>query len=125
LNDFDHHMVYTRRIPNISLSGLAVTGAMLVDVMLATAVAILVWRWKWPVAAVSGALRLDPLAFVPLLLKANLLDRKGEGEAAGETYGHALAQLPDEVPPHLAQMVAEARRRHAAHVEAVGARHRS
>jgi hypothetical protein len=71
-------------------------------------------------AAVSGALRIDPLAFVPLLLKANLLDRKGE--AAGETFGHALAQLPDEVPPHLAQMVAEARRRLAAHVETMAVR---
>ena len=44
--------------------GLAVTGAMLVDVMLATAVAILVWRWKWPVAAlVFGLLAIPDLAF--------------------------------------------------------------
>ncbi len=28
--------------------GLAVTGAMLVDAALATVVAILVWRWSWP-----------------------------------------------------------------------------
>lgn len=76
-------------------------------------------------AAVSGALRVDPLAFVPLLLKANLLDRKGESEAAGETYGHALAQLPDAVPPHLAAMVAEARRRHGVHVAAVAERLRA
>jgi hypothetical protein len=27
MNDFDHHVVYTWRIDNISLSGLAVTGA--------------------------------------------------------------------------------------------------
>jgi KUP system potassium uptake protein len=44
--------------------GLAVTGAMLVDVMLATAVAILVWHWKWPVAAlVFGLLAIPDLAF--------------------------------------------------------------
>jgi hypothetical protein len=68
--------------------------------------------------AVSGALRVDPLGLMPLLLKANLLDRLGRSGAAGETYGHALAQLPAQVPPHLAPMVAEARRRHEAHVAA-------
>lgn len=73
-------------------------------------------------AAVSGALRVDPLAFLPLLLKANLLDRLGQADAAGETYGHALAQAPAEPPPHLAQMVAEARQRHEVHVEAAAQR---
>jgi KUP system potassium uptake protein len=44
--------------------GLAVTGAMLVDVMLATAVAILVWRWKRPLAiAVFGLLAIPDFAF--------------------------------------------------------------
>jgi KUP system potassium uptake protein len=44
--------------------GLAVTGAMLVDVVLATMVAILVWRWKWPLAlAVFGLLAIPDLAF--------------------------------------------------------------
>ncbi|HMG46706.1 MAG TPA: aspartyl/asparaginyl beta-hydroxylase domain-containing protein [Allosphingosinicella sp.] len=73
-------------------------------------------------AAVSGALKVDPLDFVPLLLKANLLDRTGQDAAAGETYGFALAQLPETVPPHLAALVDEARRRHAAHVAAAAAR---
>jgi ornithine lipid ester-linked acyl 2-hydroxylase len=73
-------------------------------------------------AAVTGALRIDPLDFVPLLLKANLLERMGRHAAAGETYGHALAQLPEAVPPHLAAMVEEARRRHADHVAAAAAR---
>jgi hypothetical protein len=73
-------------------------------------------------AAVTGALRIDPLNFVPLLLKANLLDRMGRRSAAGETYGYALAQLPEAVPPHLSAMVAEARRRHADHVAAAAAR---
>ncbi|SKA33946.1 KUP system potassium uptake protein [Enhydrobacter aerosaccus] len=44
--------------------GLAVTGAMLVDATLALVVAILVWRWRWPVAAlVFGALAIPDLAF--------------------------------------------------------------
>src|SRR6476619_3981612 len=67
-------------------------------------------------AAVSGALRVDPLAFVPLLLKANLLDRLGQTDAAGETYGHALAQAPAALPLHLEAMVAHAREAHDAHV---------
>jgi KUP system potassium uptake protein len=44
--------------------GLAVTGAMLVDVVLATAVAILVWRWQWPLAiGVFGLLAVPDFAF--------------------------------------------------------------
>ncbi|MBS0539206.1 MAG: potassium transporter Kup [Proteobacteria bacterium] len=44
--------------------GLAVTGAMIVDVVLATMVAILVWRWKWPVAfLVFGLLAIPDIAF--------------------------------------------------------------
>ena len=73
-------------------------------------------------AAVAGALRIDPLDFVPLLLKANLLDRLGRREAAGETYGYALAQAPETVPAHLAAMAEAARRRHAEHVAAAAAR---
>ncbi len=66
--------------------------------------------------AVSGALRVDPLGFVPLLLKANLLERLGRETEAGETYGYALAQAPAAVPPHLEAMAAHARERHDAHV---------
>ena len=44
--------------------GLAVTGAMLVDAALATAVAILVWRWGWPIAVLTfGLLAVPDLAF--------------------------------------------------------------
>src|SRR5688500_5803898 len=43
-------------------------------------------------AAVSGALRIDPLCFMPLLLKASLLEAAGREDEAGEAYGHALAQ---------------------------------
>ena len=66
--------------------------------------------------AVSGALRIEPLGFVPLLFKANLLERAGRLAEAGETYGYALAQAPAAVPPHLDAMVAHARTQHAAHV---------
>jgi KUP system potassium uptake protein len=44
--------------------GLAVTGAMLVDAALATAVAILIWRWSWPLAiGAFGLLAIPDLAF--------------------------------------------------------------
>jgi aspartyl/asparaginyl beta-hydroxylase (cupin superfamily) len=72
--------------------------------------------------AVSGALRVDPLGFMPLLLKANLLEKLGREAEAGETYGYALAQAPAAVPPHLQAMVAHAKERHEAHVAVVGAR---
>ena len=44
--------------------GLAVTGAMLVDVLLASAVAILVWRWPWYVAiGIFGVLAVPDVSF--------------------------------------------------------------
>jgi aspartyl/asparaginyl beta-hydroxylase (cupin superfamily) len=72
--------------------------------------------------AVSGALRIDPLGFLPLLLKASLLEAAGRIGEAGETYGHALAQRPETVQPALAAMVANAEQRHAAHVAATADR---
>ena len=69
-------------------------------------------------AAVAGALRIDPLGFLPLLLKANLLDAAGRPGEAGEAYGHALAQRPSEIPPGLSGAVALAEKRHSDHVRA-------
>ena len=69
-------------------------------------------------AAVDGALRVDPLGFLPLLLKASLLEAAGHSAEAGETYGHALAQRPETVPAGLAVALATAEQRHAAHVAA-------
>lgn len=66
--------------------------------------------------AVSGALKVDPLGFLPLLLKASLLEKAGRTAEAGETYGYALAQAPATLPPHLEVMAAHAREAHAAHV---------
>jgi aspartyl/asparaginyl beta-hydroxylase (cupin superfamily) len=68
-------------------------------------------------AAVSGALRADPLAFLPLLVKANLLERAGRAVEAAETYGYALAQRPEEAPAHLGAMIAHAEAVHRAYVE--------
>lgn len=68
-------------------------------------------------AAIAGALRIDPLGFLPLLLKANILEAAGHSDEAGEAYGHALAQRPDEVPPHLTAPLERAERFHAAYVE--------
>lgn len=66
--------------------------------------------------AVAGALRIEPLGFLPLLLKASLLEQQGHASEAGETYGFALAQLPEAPPPGLAGAIAQARRAHDAHV---------
>src|SRR5437868_12711030 len=72
--------------------------------------------------AVSGALRIEPLGFLPLLLKANLLEKAGRATEAGETYGYALAQAPAAAPPHLETMLAHARRAHDAHVAETASR---
>lgn len=66
--------------------------------------------------AVSGALRVEPLGFTPLLLKANLLDSAGRADEAGEAYGHALAQRPDNLPPHLEAPIERAERLHEAYI---------
>ena len=64
--------------------------------------------------SVHRALALAPLDFTALLMRASLLQRLGE-QAAGEAWGHALAQRPDgELPPQLASVLAEAEQHHAA-----------
>jgi len=73
-------------------------------------------------SAVTGALRIEPLGFLPLLLKASLLEAAGRTVEAGEAYGHALAQRPASAPAGLAGAIATAEQRHAAHVAAAGAR---
>ena len=64
--------------------------------------------------AVHRALAVSPLDFTALLMRASLLERIGD-EAAGEAWGHALAQKPEgALPPQLAAVVAEGERRHTA-----------
>jgi hypothetical protein len=65
-------------------------------------------------AAVSGALRVDALAFLPLLMRARLLQAAGRVDEAGEAFGYALAQRPDEAPAGLGPALAEAERLHEA-----------
>lgn len=66
-------------------------------------------------SAIDAALSLAPLDFVSLLLRAELLERMGVGEA-GEAYGRALAQQPrDGVPKAMAAAVARAEGAWAAH----------
>lgn len=67
-------------------------------------------------SAVSGALRVDPLAFVPLLLKGSLLESAGNDAEAAEIYGYALAQRPAQIPPHLKGAIERAEAAHAAYV---------
>jgi hypothetical protein len=73
-------------------------------------------------AAVSGALKLEPLAFLPLLLKASLLEQAGRIDEAGEAHGHALAQQPPDLPPQLRVLADRARQANDAHVERKAAR---
>ena len=77
-------------------------------------------------AAISRALALDPLDFSALLAKATLLEKLGEDLAAGEVYGHALAQRPPvgSEPPALKTIIAHAEERYrsfqAAQLSAMG-----
>jgi hypothetical protein len=65
--------------------------------------------------AAEAALAVDPLHFVALLLRADLLERAGSPEA-GEGFARALAQRPDgALPPHLEAMTRHAEQRSAAH----------
>lgn len=61
--------------------------------------------------ATGEALKLEPLHFLALLLRANLLERTGSSEA-DQAYGHAIAQRPSgELPPQLAAQLEHAERR--------------
>jgi len=61
--------------------------------------------------SVHRALAVDPRDFTALLMRASLLDRL-ELEEAPEAWAHALAQAPSgELPPGLAQVVAQGEQR--------------
>ena len=69
-------------------------------------------------AAVRGGLRVDPLHFLALLIRANILEQM-QDPASGEAYGQALAQQPDGAPaPALQRMIDHARERHRADTSA-------
>jgi aspartyl/asparaginyl beta-hydroxylase (cupin superfamily) len=68
--------------------------------------------------AVDAALQREPLYYVALLMRGSLLEARGDA-MAGEAYGHALAQLPDDPPAQYAPVIAQARAvyaRHQAHM---------
>lgn len=68
-------------------------------------------------AATDAALAIEPLHFVALMLRANLLERAGDA-GASEAYGRALAQRPNgALPPQLGAM--------ARHAETIVAAHRA
>jgi tetratricopeptide (TPR) repeat protein len=69
------------------------------------------------IGAVDRALALDPLGFVPLLVKAGLLDALGRSDEAGKMFGAAAFQAPPEgeLPPVLRAQLARARERHASY----------
>lgn len=72
--------------------------------------------------AVHRALAVAPLDFTALLMRASLLDRLAD-PAAGEAWGHAIAQKPDgALPQQIAAVLAEGERRHAAWLDAREAR---
>ena len=74
---------------------------------------------------VHRALALSPLDFTMLLMRASLLQRLGSPEA-GPAWGNALAQRPTaELPPELANVVAEAERRRAEWISARDAKMRA
>jgi aspartyl/asparaginyl beta-hydroxylase (cupin superfamily) len=75
--------------------------------------------------AVHRALAISPLDFTALLMRASLLERLGD-DNAGEAWGHAIAQKPPgDLPPQLAEAVAQGERRHAAWLDAREERLRS
>ncbi len=73
------------------------------------------------VAALDGALALEPRHFLALLSKGALLERLGEGKAAAVIYKNALAVAPPtaELPPALAAPIERARQAVAGHAAAL------
>jgi len=73
------------------------------------------------VAALDGALALEPRNFLALLSKGALLERLGQGTAAALTYKNALAvgSAIEDLPPALAAPVERARQSVAGHIAAL------
>lgn len=74
-------------------------------------------------AAITGALQVDPLHFMALLSRARLLESAGDAQEAARAYARALAQLDGEapVPPPLAAAVAHGRKLSEAYQDSVAA----
>jgi aspartyl/asparaginyl beta-hydroxylase (cupin superfamily) len=76
-------------------------------------------RTQSALGAVSRALAVNPLAFMPLMMKAALLEQLGEDDAADEIYAAALFHAPpaEGASGALEARLQHARRRHAMFVE--------
>jgi tetratricopeptide (TPR) repeat protein len=62
--------------------------------------------------AATGALKVRPLDFMALMMRAMQLHTLGRVDEAGDAYGRALAQAPDNPPPQLAPVLATAQGRY-------------
>lgn len=60
-------------------------------------------------AAIERALSLHPRDFSALLLRAMHFHQAGDADRAGEGFGRALANAPDQVPDHMAPVLGLAR----------------
>jgi hypothetical protein len=63
--------------------------------------------------AAQGALAVRPLDFMALLMRAMQLHNLGHSDEAGESYGRALAQAPDLIPPQMEPVLETVRARYA------------
>lgn len=77
-------------------------------------------RPKLALAAIDGALAIDPLHFMALMSRAHVLESDGDANEAARTFMRALAQLRDEeaLPARLTALVAHAREMGARYVAA-------
>jgi aspartate beta-hydroxylase len=75
-------------------------------------------------AAVEGALAVEPRSFPALLMKASLMERLGAPHSAGAAYGVALTQAPpdEQTPPPMRAALAHAREIHARYQDTLAAR---
>ena len=68
---------------------------------------------KAALAALASALKLQPVDFTALLMRATHLDALGRADEAGEAFGRALAQAPDPSPAQMQSMLDIATRKYA------------
>ena len=68
---------------------------------------------KAALAAINNALGLRPLDFTALFMRATHLDALGRADQAGEGFGRALTQAPDQAPASMQPMLTTAEQKYA------------
>ncbi len=68
---------------------------------------------KAALAAINNALGLRPLDFTALFMRATHLDALGSADQAGEGFGRALTQAPDQAPASMQPMLTTAEQKYA------------